>query len=250
MFQYFLPDQTEVTRQSIIDAGLGGVFRDLIANPVALARGISTRMVHGHGPGGNRGILFAPVGQVPQLGFDNESQQWTNCGEYWLGFMREPAFGPSIFARSQAGGFTPGVNLVLGDGHIWEVPTIRASGRWPALPRRMGFDAAGEFELTILPEYDFAWAASGEIFDLAFGKKQGNFEIAFSLCVQVLSLNYRIGERETAELGLITTQNFQDIFRAAIDWEKIQELLGESEVQKKTESAPEPASTSPGTLAG
>src|SRR5260370_419904 len=48
---------------------------------------------------------------------------------------------------------------------------------------------------------------------------------AFELAVGALTLNYRLGPREAGKLGLITTENYLDVFQAVCDWEKVRELL-------------------------
>ena len=116
----------------------------------------------------------------------------------------------------------------------------------------MGMDAAGQFEMRVMPDFEWAWELSGQIFDRVFGSPDLTFADAFSLAIQALGLNYRIGRREASQLGLITTENFQAIFEAAVDWKIVHELLleqaaGEEAIKKKDEaSVPEPANTSDG----
>ena len=58
--------------------------------------------------------------------------------------------------------------------------------------------------------------------------------------MSALSLNYRVGPREASQLGLITTENFQRVAEAVVDWDIVKELLAETTedeaVKKKEES--------------
>jgi hypothetical protein len=180
-----------------------------------------------------------------------DEQEWIDCGGYWMGWSREDRPRPEFLARSP---LVSGYDTVLGDGLAWTCPTIRKGGRAPNLPRTMGLDAAGEFAMRIIPAFDWAWELSGEIFDRVFGSQEMSWSEAYRLAVSALSLNYRVGPREASQLGLITTENFQRVAEAVVDWDVVKELLAETpedeSVKKKEGSAVEPVSSTAGLLDG
>ena len=260
MFFYYLPQLTyaDVTPATIERLGLALPFRDLLAPAKVFQAGIVRRQVHTGGPDGGTGVIVAPqpVGGDPiDTGYHRDRQVWAHCGAYWLGRAakqidtRSPS--PEVLARPA---LLPGPLVTLGDGRDWQIPIVRRLGRFSALPQRMGFDAAGEFALQPLPAYEAAWLAAGEIFDHLFSARSLPFPKVFALCVEVLALNYRVGPREVADLGLITTENYQRVYEAAVDLAKVLDLLGPEPItgaesdaappQKKTE--PAPSSISPG----
>lgn len=246
-FLYFLPGVSNgtISRDVVIERGLGDVLRDCVAGPRDFDR-LTVRPVV-HGPEGAGGVIIAADNEKRDvIGYYPKIQTWENFGSYWLGFDTASPPKPADLERP---GRIAGYDHILGDDQVWHVPIIRRYSQLPNLPRAMGYDAAGEFALRVLPSYEWAWDLSGRIYEKSFNPQQRfPFQDAFDWSVGVLSLNYRIGPREAGLLGLLTTENYQRVFDAAIDMPKVFELLGEpdDDESKKNESPPEPANTSPG----
>lgn len=249
-FLYYLPGMTyaDVDGESLRRRGLADTFRDAFAPGGRLiVERLQVRNVIHNGPDGGAGVLIAFESEGVELGYHRDAQEWRQCGEYWLGYYGlVAAVSPDALQRPT---LTPGYAVLLADGNVWEVPTIRRGGRYSSLPQRMTLDAAGDLQMTVLPEFDFAWQASGQIFEHVFKSRDIPFREVLSLCADVLSLNYRVGIHEVSRLGLVTTENYVKIFEAAVDWPKIVALMGEPTEagaivpQKKTESVAENANT-------
>lgn len=255
VFFYYLPGQQvgQLTREAVIQAGLEMPLRDGLETQLAFQERLIQNQVLSRGPDGMSGVLlFAqprdllPVNQ--RVGYFPAEQEWRDYGGHWLGWDKRHLPSPEYLARPTG---VKGYEHVLGDERAWECPTIRRLGRYANLPRTMGWGAAGEFEMRILPAYDWAWELAGEIVDRVFGPQRYLFTDVFRLAVAALSINYRIGPREASVLGLITTENFERIFEAAIDWPLLQEFqapAGDGDLVKKkeTDTAAAPVSSSPG----
>jgi hypothetical protein len=247
VFIYFVPDQTPatVTPEALAAAGLATVFRDACESPRAFGERLIRRQVN-IGPNGSAGLLLALTpadGRDPGLiACQRDSQRWIDCGGCWLGRAKDELPTPELLARPS---LLPGPFVTLGDGCEWQVPIVRKLARLALLPRRMGYDAEGRFAMTVLPEFDAAWRASGEMFDHIRSAQPLDFEKVFALCVEVLALNYRIGLREAAELGLITTENYEQLYDAALDLAKVRELTA-IDVAPEKKTLPGPSSSSPG----
>lgn len=257
VFLYYLPgtQKGSLDRDTVRRFGLGDVLRDCLETQLAFQERLVVNQVHANGPGSVRSgvILYAqpPDGlDVPhRVDYCPDEQEWTDCGTYWMGWNRANPPRPEFLARTP---LIAGYDVVLGDDRVWQCPTIRKSGRAPNLPMTMGVDASGEFLMRVMPAFDWAWELSGEIFNRVFGPQSMTWEDAFRISVQALGLNYRVGPREASQLGLITTENFQRISEAAIDWKIVEEMLAqpadetEGPLKKKDESAVEPVSSTPG----
>lgn len=256
VFFYFLPGTQvgSLTREAVRAAGLGEALRDCLQSPQAFAQRLIQHQIHSRGPDGSSGVMLIPKpvrGELPErIGVYADSQSWKNCGGYWLGFDLEHRPQAEALERPE---LVPGVECLLGDGRAWKCPTIRRMGRYPALPQAMGLNAVGEFEMQVLPDWEWAWNLSGQIFDQVFSSPSVAWETAFGFSVAALGLNYRIGPREASALGLITTLNVQSIMEAVVDWIKVKELLEASvddvtDPDKKKEAGPAapPVNTSPG----
>lgn len=247
-FLYYLPGATVGTtdRDVLRRAGLEPVFRDALATQPAFQERVILHQVHANGPGEIRsGVIACFDGEhVKRVGYYPDEQTWINCGLYWLGHAALP-IPPEQLARPTV---VPGYEVVLGDGNVWQAATIRRGGVAPNLPRSFGMDQAGQFAMQVMPAYAWAWELGQQIFDKVFGSPQLAWSEAFRLCVESLSINYRIGMREAAILGLLNTENFQRVFDAAVDWDLVKELLQEEEGgadQKKSDpSVTMPASVS------
>lgn len=255
VYLYYLPGTNKATldRETVQKFGLGDVLRDCLETKTTFQRRLIVNQVHANGPGEVRSgaILFAepPDGLdvTHRVDYCPAEQEWVECGTYWMGWDKTRPPRPEFLARTP---LITGYETVLGDGRAWICPTIRKGGRSPNIPRTMGIDTAGEFVMKVLPSYDWAWDLSAEIFDRVFGAQSMAWADAFRLAVSALGLNYRIGPHEASQLGLITTENFQRVAEAAIDWDVVKELLvddsEDESVKKKDESAAEPVSSTLG----
>lgn len=245
-FLYYLPGQTVATcdRDALRAAGLEMVFREEVQSQRAFQEQLILHQVHANGPGERRSGVLVTVDQpgVERVGYYPAEQAWSDCGKFWLGEWRSARPEPADLSRPQ---LVSGYECVLGDQRAWTAPTIRRGGIGANLPRAMGLDPCGAFGLRVLPDWEWAWQLGQEIFDTAFGTPSVPYETVFRLCCACLSINYRVGPIEVSRLGLVTTDNFQRIFDAAIDWDLVQELLREEEESQKKSAGPAgPASVS------
>ena len=259
VFLYYLPNKVpaSLTRDDVHRAGLGDSLRDCLESQIAFRERLIVHHLHAGGPDGSSGVLLcAPPANGLELqqsvGYYPARQAWRQCGDFWLGHDTSDPPAPEMLARPER---VSGYETLLGDGQIWNCPTIRRGGAFVNLPRAMGVDGSGQFTMRVLPAYDWAWELSGEIWDKLIAVKTFPFPEAFRLAVAAIGLNYRVGSHEATELGLITTENYESVFEAVIDGPKIKELLGEPDQDvKKNEteacSLPGPANSSPGPADG
>jgi hypothetical protein len=250
-FLYFFPgvDACHVTPELIRGRGLAPSFRDLIS-----------RWQPGHnvivapisrGPSGTGGVYVYQVpinGNSPRTnGYKPEEQDWEEHDGYWLGVDTELMPTPADLIRPT---IVSGYDYELGDGQEWTCPVIREpngteSGRCN-LPQSWGENGQGFFE-KVLHQWDWAWELCAKVWDVFVGVIDMETPEAWDVCCQLLSMNYRIGKHEITKLGLVTSGNYDTIFKAAVDGDVILSLLNDQTEQKKSEqSEPISANSSDG----
>jgi hypothetical protein len=204
--------------------------------------------VCGKGPSGDPGIVFSPLPIVSRepprrMGYYHADQNWTRINDLlYIGV--DPAFPPTpedLLRKS----FFPGYKITLGDGQTWEVPIIRDfSTRSPRLPQDMFLDEYGSFTMQLRDEYAELWKKTERVARLFFDPKSSEFcsiqlDQALAISLDALSLNYRIGQPEQRVLRLVTSENWQDVLGATVDWPFFETYLQkEEEASKKNGVVP------------
>lgn len=225
--QYYFPgvqDRTHITRAMIRDAGLADALSDLMTDAgFAILRGNINAVFKG--PEGTGGMIVSPprIDDGPQeIGYYPDRQTWTKFGDIWFGYGSDTT--PASLRR-----LTPlidGFDIELGDGNVWVAPRIGIPSSdvcW--VPQTMGVNGSGEFELRVIDAYADAWKMAGEMLDVFFDRRDITTEQSYEYCTRCLALNYRVGPQELSALGVLTTENYPEVFRAAFDGELIQELF-------------------------
>lgn len=226
IFLYYFPatDRAAITPAFVRAAGLGDVGRDCLAPRVWDDR-TARANVHQRGPDGSSGAIlaFLPVDDLtPDVGHFPDRQVWRPVGDpikYWIGHTPSDPPRPETLRRAHV---VPGYDVELPDGHVWTCPTIRRYGRQFGVPTQWGVDACGQFTESVLPDYAAFWELSGEMLDAALGGRDWNTAQYFDAAARCLGLNYRLGPHEITALGLLTSDTFARVFKAAVDGDALQ----------------------------
>lgn len=252
-FLYYIPDvdPSQVSPSLLKGRGVTLSLRDLFGRWQPPHNVTVAPIVHG--PDGKCGCYVYPIpetGNLPRThGYDSETQEWENCGGYWLGIDTENRPTPPELIRPT---IVSGYPYRLGDDWEWECPVLRrptgtVSIGIPNVPQSWGYDSSGTFEEKVLPQWEWAWKLSERIWNVFGGVEDIDKPEACDICCQLLSINYRVGKHEITKLGLITSDNYGKIFKAAIEGELIDEATENELEQKKSEfSEPATANTSNG----
>lgn len=235
VFQYFLPglEPVHVSRWSLQDSPLASVLKDCLRTEQDYGDRIAVSGCT-KGPTGTSGsvVCAMPVSgeNVERIGYYPDHQTWRSCddGAFWLGYEPDNRPTPETLRRVI---IVDGYEIQLGDEQVWMCPTIREMHGDPRVPRAWGLDDSGEFAEIVLAEYQDDWQMAGEMFDIVFGGEGCTISQAFDYAVKCLAINYRLGRHECSALELITSENYVQISRAAIDGERLDEFIESPEGQ-------------------
>lgn len=234
---YFLPG---LSRAQLTPTALTGLHPDLHD-----AAQLVCCDVTGKGPSGTSGVVVA---DHPHSGYHPERQTWHHVAGLWVGWQDSPT--PASLQRPiQIDGYL----FELGDGQQWMCPVLRVHGIRLNLPSTWGLDAAGNFSQQVLPGYEDEIELAEKIWQHVNGEPLTKPE-AFSLCARLLAVNYRLSPAAVSALGLITSDNYQRVFQAAIDGPAIQALMQDkpavaaaiAEMSPEKKTTPGPDGTPPG----
>jgi len=230
-FYYFVPGVSAVNAAAIRALGLAGSLGEHYEQGTVDS-----------GPGGAFGTMLQASGQKRPLRCDAEAQDWFPSvpkggvpAAYWLGFETAAPPGPADLIRERV---IPGADVVLADGNAWHCPTARWAAGESGLPLRVGLDAEGRRNMSVVERYAELWSMAMEVLaELAAIGGQGEqaggmtFERALAIAAAALGANYRVGLLEVEALGLLTTDLYGDVLRALVDW------AGMLDLEKKTAPA-------------
>lgn len=251
---YYLPDMT-----------VAGLFPGGSPSPAVLAERGLTRIAWDvrdrrecslptveRGPDGGRGLIVSfDCGRArPEpLGYYPEQQTWRQIGPAtWLGYRTDQPPGPRDLARTTQ---ILGHDVALRH-QVWHVPILRfpvpAAGeqlQWTTqLPRVMAWDVASRFQPRVREEWEWLWQRSEEMWDVLMaaepdehGQASFDLEQVCDLAIDCLSANYRVDRAVQSALGILDSQNWEDVLRAAINWPAMVALM---QAQKKTDPAAAP----------
>lgn len=244
-FLYFLRDAADgsVNRKSLLDSPLAVPLRDLLRSD----RVFRDRVVVNHwpmnGPGGfsgvmvNVGVTDAEDTQQPCV--SAEHQRWEPIGETgWqigIDFRYRPT---EVDLRRES--IVPGYERVLGDGAGWTCPTIRKVDKergsfTPQLPMRWVW-RNGHRTASVCDEYQGLWMEACEVFDYVVGRESKAPGQLADFAENCLSLNYRVGTAEIHMLELLSFDQADEVWRAAVDVPLIEDWM--EEVEKKRDAPP------------
>lgn len=229
--------------QELIEAGCAHADPDRI--------GVRSNFTTG-GPGGQPGVVFAQklpdkTDGPPPL-YDPKLQTWRKhpSGKFWVGFITDDRPTPETLRRSTPLlGQTP---VKLLDGEEWIVPVCTPteySVIGSSLPQAFDFDdTSGEMIAKHHPRYESVARRVYDVFAVYIGMTPHPLQVAkaqkrkptaaenaqaeaitksnIKLAVEVLALNYRLGEFEAIGLlGLLGTDEYFDVLRAAFEADAI-----------------------------
>lgn len=224
---YFLP---KLTREQLAPGGrldrallaarrLGEIFGD-----VRSLADLFAAEVHGRGPDGGSGLLLSAS---PGLcsGFQADRQTWRPVSEalLWIGqSTNEEPPGPADLARPS---LLEGTAVELADGQSYQVPTLRRPDGHTTLPRALGWDEAGQFQIEISPRYRSLWDESARVHDLFVNGGNYDLEWAIDFCLRVLGLNYRVDREVQNQIHLLDSPAIERVLQASIDFPWYQEAI-------------------------
>jgi len=199
-----------------------------------LARGAETAQVAiqagAGGPlAGKRGLLIRDsYGEEPErFRYDAKTQEWTEKNQWggqwlWVGVEVHARPTPQALARPRR---CQGKDMLLGDGHIWRVPILRYWTGDLGLPASVSLDAKScEPVYRVLPEYRALGDRILAFYDILSRGETPTIEDTIRVCVDALSVNYRVGMAETKLLNLWTTENLLEVAMTVIDFERLVSL--------------------------
>ena len=208
-------------------------FRDLFSN-WQLSHNVTVSQII-HGPDGKGGCYVYPIpetGNLPRThGYDPQTQEWDDHGGFWLGIDTENRPTPPELIRPTV---VSGYEYRLGDDWDWICPVIRRPNGSPNIPQSWGENGSGFVE-KVLTQWVWAWKLSEKIWNVSWGEEDIETAEAWGICCQLLSINYRVGKYEITKLQLITSNNYIQIFEAAVEGELWRQALKEQSEEKKSE---------------
>jgi len=261
--QYFLPGVMasdlasggQLNRPLLEERGLGSIFAD-ITRPADCPH---FELAGSGGPGGKPGVIIYALpghGNPPRrTGYfaDDKNFEWSPVGDgskLWICIDRAFPPAPVDLPRRQ---MIEGHAVKLDDGNEWIVPVIRRWGGGTRLPRSFSYDSAGKLLQAVKPGYQAYWERSAAVSDFVYANGSVELQWAVDTCLDLLGLNYRLGRNEQTVLGLVGSENWRDILRAAVDYPTALQVLEEERLKKKAEpvnSPPAMSSAEPGSTAG
>ena len=226
-FLYYLPEfQRPVVQRSDLPTELSAVLDDANWSTAKLDKG----------PDGKQGrmLIVAPAdktkGAIPEPAtYSATLQQWAPCGDditHWMGWSlaAPPEIGDVLRKRQ-----VDGHKVRFADGVEWTIPAVLVP--FDTLPKRWTLSGAGEPMRSIQPGYESLQTESTKWFDLISENKKFDEADWFDYVSKLLAVNYRVGPREIAALGIV--DNSIDLIvgtiKASLGWHEIEAMR-----QKKT----------------
>lgn len=173
------------------------------------------------GPDGKTGRLFASTNQHfdgVDVYYDKEGQEWTECRSsgvvtHWLGAWKERPPSPKTLVRRTIFGN----QKVLIRGQEWTVPLVGPFGT--LLPSEFYVDPDGEWATEVDASYHDLMRSSERVMNVLLDPSSDKVENAkqqLQFCVDVLSVNYRVSNREVGRMRLLTNESILLILNASL----------------------------------
>lgn len=230
VFLYYLPGKTfdKLTVNDLAENRLiAGQFFEAIHSPQVFKERVIGGNVLNCGPDNGSGAIVAMQPQVDagqQPRYQRELQTWAKFGDLHIGYQTDMLPGPESLRRASQ---ITGYEVELGDGRIWNAPTIRryseAQSGWQSqLPMMWGLDADMKPSMQPMKKFADAWETSGKILSaLFFDDKPALMVDCFEWAVKSLQLNYRVSAIEAAILQLFNDDTILKTLQAAVDAELV-----------------------------
>jgi len=250
-FQYFFPGRTKITRDELVQLGLGYAF-ELEAN-ARPGSNLAPRTVV-NGPGGQNGLVVSLSSEW--CGYHAQQQVWKQeVGEdYWVGMWTEKAKRPNPETVGREN-LIRGESLRLADGHAWTLPKARHFEELDGeiipirtLPVRLTRDEGGNWIPGEVEErYRELWRLATELMQSVAEGSDVWFSELDNLVVECFRANYRVSAIELDLLGIYNDHVRMRVPRILLDednfdvlWKKKQTTPGTgSSSDGPTESPPD-----------
>jgi hypothetical protein len=240
VYRYYLPGvpATKVTDDTLAALGLSERLRDCTLKRHKGNRIEVTDFLN-HGPDGSSGAMVTPLPAdrkgVATLQAGTYEAHKSQHGAYWIVWDKRSPPTPEGLERWE---MVSGVVCELGDGRLWECPTIRTCVIHPAVPKAYA-RLNGTMQANVLPQYQRVWGRSAawslrlleEYRETPFVGLLG-LEAAFDAAVECVGLNYRVADEEVSLLQLLNDTTIDEVIDAAIDRAWFSDI---TDSQKKTE---------------
>jgi len=154
------------------------------------------------GPGGSPATLISLDSE--NVKYKPDSQSWTKSldGNYWIGYWSDNLPTPTELAKDV---MLRGIDIELGDGNNWHIPTSRMMSGDTTLPQSIIYTGKS-VAYEILPEYLDYFNAGETICDYFTAPDSDLDEItALGIIYKSVMLNYQVGIDEINILQLISS---------------------------------------------
>lgn len=238
-YRYYLPrtKPADVTDDTLAALGLSDRLRDCTLKH----RGNRVEVVpiNDKGPDGGSGALIVPqpADRKGARTYHADEFDWHKSlhGDYWIVWDRLNPPTPEGLQRWET---VSGVWCELGDGRVWQCPTVRTCVVYPAVPKSYQ-RLNGQMLQTVLPQYQRVWERSAawslrlleEYRDTPLVGLLG-LEAAFEAAVECVGVNYRVSDEEASLLQLFNDVTIDSVIDAAVDRAWFDDI---TESQKKSE---------------
>lgn len=187
---------------------------------------------------GTNGYLIAVTpgkdGKAAKCGYYPDAQVWCKVRgadgkvTHWIGYEKASPPGPADLARPE---MVDGYPVKLADKREWVIPCVHVP--LTTLPRIFRPDENGEADLSVASQYDDVCKMGAQWFEDVGSQKKFVLKEYFEFTAALLAINYRLGQREILELGLISdaSASIDGILGAALGFNAI---MAEIEAQKKS----------------
>lgn len=240
-YRYYLPGlkPAAVTDDTLVALGLSERLRDC---PLGKTRGsrIEISEIIDRGPDGGNGALIVPqpADRKGARSYHPDEFAWHKSqheGGYWIVWDKLNPPTPEGLQRWET---VSGVTCELGDGRLWQCPTIRTCVVYPAVPKAYQ-RLNGQMLQSVLPQYQRVWERSAtwslrlleEHRSTPFVGLLG-LEGAFDAAVECVGVNYRVSDEEASLLQLMNDSTIDAVMDAAVDNAWFDDI---TESQKKRE---------------
>jgi len=235
-FLYFFPCDASFSLDRLSEAN-----KQEEVDKIFKGRGLTT--AHGtHGPEGKRGSLIQinhPAYEAVNCRYSKDEQVWRKCGEsHYIGYWKDKLPNAAALVRPE---LLEGENIDI-KGDTWRV--VVCSPSRTSLPHTFDISPDGsEWVPSVSAEYEPVMKMCEEAMEFAEGQDAHvKVQYCMSLLAKVLGLNYHVGKRELAMLGLVTTESFGLLWNAIIGLTTIEREAERIKKQVATDGNGEEAS--------
>jgi hypothetical protein len=186
------------------------------------------------GPEGIRGAIVAPTSehyQAVDVGYDSSLQNWRKCGDtHWLGVWKDRLPDEKSLRRER---IVPG-ELIEINKQQWTIPLVGPAGIY--LPSAFDVAEDGQWQAQVDDEYRELMKASERVMKMLDPAVTPDpteaMEEQLQFCSDVLSVNYRVSNREVGWLGMLKADTIRKIITTSLGIEIVS--------REKTEAATAP----------